>query len=244
MTDIGKYTPLMRIVAYTLDELGKTNADQDRCWTLGLRGLVQMNYSFAAEPKTLRIPKNGNQTVTIPPDYLSWVKIGVLNDNGEVVTLKVNTALTTFESANPDRLQDLKGDVNNSIGLLANAPFYANFYYNGSLYNLFGVGGGLVQYGQCRVDERNGLVILNPDFKYDSIILEYISSPEKDYDYKVETCLQEAVIAFIKWKLKVGSREEYYAALTEGRRSLNKKKVILQEINQVIRESNAQKLRS
>ena len=234
----------MQIVSYALDELGKSNYDQDRCWVLGLRGLVHMNYAFAAEPKTLRIPKNGNNTVTFPPDYLSWIKIGNVNENGEVVTLKINTALTTFGSNSPNRMQNIEGDLNNSIGLLANAPFYSNYYYNGGYCNLFGVGGGLIQYGECRIDEENGVVILNPDFKYDSIIFEYISSPQKDSDYKVETCLQEAVIAFIKWKLNKGSRQEYYAALTEGRRSLNNKKVTLQRANQVIRESNAQKLRS
>jgi hypothetical protein len=56
--------------------------------------------------------------------------------------------------------------------------------------------------------------------------------------------MQEAVISFIKWKLKMGTREEFYAAVVEGRRSLPKKKIELQTINQVIRESQAMKLRS
>jgi hypothetical protein len=244
MSDIKKYTPLMQIVSYALDELGKSNYDQDRCWVLALRSLVVMNYSFAAEPKTLRIPKNGNQTVTIPPDCLSWTKIGILNDNGEVCTVKINNALTTFDDLSPNRIERLTPDINNSIGSLANTPFYSNYYYNGGYANLFGVGGGLIQYGECRVDERNGVVILNPHFKYDSIIFEYLSSPEKDDDYKVDTCLQEAIIAFIKWKLNKGSRQDWIAAQIEGRRSIKGKKVTLQGINQVIRESEAQKLRS
>ena len=244
MSDIKKYTPLMQIVSYALDELGKSNYDQDRCWVLGLRSLVLMNYSFAAQPKTLRIPKNGNQTVTMPPDCLSWTKIGILNDNGEVCTVKINNALTTFDDLSPSRIEKLTPDINNSIGSLANTPFYSNYYYNGGYANLFGVGGGLIQYGECRIDDKNNVVILNPNFQYDSIIFEYLSSPEKDDDYKVDTCLQEAVIAFIKWKLNKGSRQEFYAAAEEGRRSLNNKKVTLQRINQVIRESEAQKLRS
>jgi hypothetical protein len=60
----------------------------------------------------------------------------------------------------------------------------------------------------------------------------------------VPTCLQEAIISFCKWKLKLGSREEYYGAVVAGRRRLPKKKVNLQTINQVIRESDGLKLRS
>ena len=244
MAELSRYTPLKTIVSYALDELDKSIGDADKLWVLGLRGLTNMNYSVAAETKTVRLPVSGNKTVPIPSDYLSWSKIGNLNESGEVVTLKVNNSLTTFRDNNPNRIQDLTADINNSIGSLALVPYYANFYYGGGCYQLFGYGNGIVTYGECKVDEKNGVIILAPDFRYDSIILEYISSPEKDEDYQVPTCLQEAIIAFIKWKLKLGSREEYYAAVTEGRRSLPKKRVELQTINQVIRESNAMKLRS
>lgn len=244
VSDVGKYTPLMQIVAMFIDENGKSISDMDRCWIIALRGLVKLNYAFAAEPKTLRIPKNGNQTVTMPPDCLSWTKIGVLNENGEVVTVKVNNSLTTWKDQNPNRISALMPDVNNGVGDLAAAPFYANYFYNGAYCNLFGLGGGLIQYGECRVDDAHGIVVLNPDFRYDSIIFEYISSPEKDNDYNVPTYLQEAIIAFIAWKMKLGTRENFYAEATEARRSAPKKKITLQEVNQVIRESNSQKLRA
>lgn len=244
MTDITRYTPLKTVVAYFADEDNSSIADFDRYWILGLRALTNMNFSVAAQTKTVRLPVSGNKTVALPADYLSWSKIGNLNENGEVVTLKVNNSLTTFRDNNPNRLQDLTADINNGIGSQALVPYYANFYYGGGCYQLFGYGNGLITYGECKVDEANLVIILPADFKYDSVILEYTSSPEKDSDYQVPTCLQEAIISFIKWKLKLGTREEYYAAVTEGRRSLPKKRVELQTINQVIRESNSMKLRS
>ena len=75
-------------------------------------------------------------------------------------------------------------------------------------------------------------------------MFEYISSPEKDGDYTVELALQEAVIAFIKWKMKLGERAEFYAAATSGRRRLSKKRVTLQQIAQVLREDGGMKLQS
>ncbi len=60
----------------------------------------------------------------------------------------------------------------------------------------------------------------------------------------VLTAIQEAVIAFMEWKLKIAPREMYIAAKVEARRRMPNKKVTLQQINQVVRESNSMKLRS
>lgn len=244
MSDIGLYTPLKTAVSYCLDETDKSGGDFDKLWLLALRAMVDMNFSIAAQPITVRLPVLGNKTVPFPANLLSWSKIGLLDDQGQINTLKINNALTTFRDNNPNRLEDLTPDIDNSIGNVALVPYYSNYFYGGGCYQLYGVGNGVITYGDCKVDELNKVIILSPDFKYDSIMLEMISCPQTDNDYQVYTCLQEAVIAFIKWKLKLGSRDEYYAAVTIGRRSMPKKKVILQTINQVIRESQAMKLRS
>jgi len=244
-TDINKYTPLRTIVSYAMDELDMSEAEDDKGWLFGLRALVDMHFDIAAEPLTVRLPKNGNQTVTLPAGYLSWSKIGILNNNGETNTLKINNSLTKWRDNNPNRLSLLTADINDSAVDLAGRPFFFNYFYEGNYYNLYGAPPGLVQYGSCRVDEKNGVIVLEPDFQYDHVLLEHISSPERNKDdYMVETALQEAIIAFIKWKFKRGTDLEYYAEVTKGRRRLVGKKVTLQGINQVIRESETFKLRS
>lgn len=241
---LSQYIPLKTVVSYFLDQYGKSDGDQDMYWILGMRGLVELNYDIAAQPKTVRLPVLANKTVPFPADLLSWTKIGLLNSHGEVVTIKVNNALTTFRDTNPNRLEDLTPNVNNSVGSLAYAPFYLNYYYNNGYYNLFGVGGGLIQYGECNVDERNRIILMPSEFKYQNIILEYISSPEKDNDFTVPLALQEAVISFIAWKSKLAPYDEYIAAKINARRRMPNKKVTLQTINEVIRQPNAMKLRS
>jgi hypothetical protein len=243
-TDIEQYIPLKQIVSYMVDETNESIGSFDRAWILAFRGLVDMLFDVMAEAITVRLPLLGNKTVPFPSDFLSWVKIGVLNENGEVSTLKINNALTTYKDTNPNRLSKLTADITDAAPLLLGSPFYLNYYYNNTYAPLFGVGGGLIQYGECRVDDKNNLIILPPDFRFDSIILEYISSPEKNGDYQVPIIAQEAIIAFIKWKSKMGTRDEYYAEKTNTRRRMPKKKVSLQRINQVLRESEAQKLRS
>lgn len=243
-SDIKKFVPLKQVVSYIIDELDQYIGSFDRYWILAFRALVDMLFDITGEPITVRIPVNGNQTADIPVDCLSWVKIGILNNRGEVSTLKINNALTTFKDTNPNRLSALTADITDGFPTLLNSPFYLNYFYDGVYQPLFGVGGGLLQYGSCRVDEVNNVVILDQDFKYTSIIFEYISSPEKNGDYTVPLVAQEAIIAFVKWKAKLGTYQEYIAAKTNTRRRMPKKKVTLQEINQVLRESEAMKLRS
>lgn len=241
---IQLYTPLKSVVAMAIDELDKSMGDFDKAWVLGLRCLTTLNFDVSGQTKTVRLPVLANKTVPFPADLLSWTKIGILDSSGQINTLRVNNALTTFRDNNPNRLQSLTPDINDSTGSQALVPYYANYYFGGNCYQLFGLGNGVVTYGDCKVDELNKVFILEPNFVYDSLMIEYLSAPFKDDDYQVPTCLNEAVIAWIKWKMKQGAREEYYAAVTTGRRSLPKKKVILQSLNQVLRESEGGKLRS
>ncbi len=245
-SDLGKYVELKRIVSYCLDQHDLNYQRYfDKCWVLAFRGMVDIGFNMSFEPKTIKLPLNGNQTATFPNDYIAWSKIGLQDANGGINTLKINNSLTTYADNSPNRIEKIEDlQVNDSIGILTDTPAYLNYYYNGGYENLFGVGNGVITHGQCRVDEKNNLIIFPPDFRYDSVLFEYISSPQRDGDYQVETLLQEALIAFIEWKLKLGTDRDYYGRCVEARRRMNNKKITLQTINQVIRESNGMKLRA
>lgn len=240
----GLYTPLRSVVALFLDEHDKSMGDEDKCWILGLRALTLLNQQIAAEPLTVRLALMASKTVNFPPDLIGWSKIGVMNQNAELCVLRVNRALTSLRSTSPNRLNYLNGDVSDGLPLLAGVPFFFNYFNNGAFNNLYGVGGGLVTYGDCRVDERNNVIIFDQNFQYSEILLEYISSPKKNDDYQVPTCLNEAVIAFIEWKMKLNTEENFYARAVEGRRALPNKKVTWQTLNDTIRQANGMKLRS
>lgn len=239
-----QYEPLKTVCAYVIDQHGKSMKDMDKAWVLGFRGLSELNYDIAAQPKSARLPVNANKTVTLPPDYLAWSKIGVLNNRGEVCSIKTNNGLSIWRDNNETRIDKLTPDVQDNLPLITGNPFYLNYYYNGLYGNLFGVGGGLIQYGSCRVDERNNVIVLDQDFQYSSIILEYLSTPMKDDDFMIETALREAVIAFIEWKMKLAPEKSFYDRAIEARRRMPGKKATLQTINQVIREATGMYLKS
>ena len=231
----AKYEPLKTVVAYFCDQYDRSEGDQDKYWLIGLRGLENMHYNISAEPKTVRLPVLENDTVPFPADYVNWVKIGLLNNVGELSTLKINNALTTFRDNHPNRLSLLTPDINDNWFGGVDAP-YLNYYNNGQFQTLFGAGqAGLVQFGSCRVDEKNNIVVLPPNFEYSHIMFEYISSPEKDTDYLVDVRLREALIAWIAWKCKLDTRETYYGALTEANRMI--KPVKMQSFQETIRRN-------
>jgi hypothetical protein len=231
----AKYISIREVVAFFLDQYEKSGGDEDKALGMAYRGLQNMHFNTTAEPKTVRLPVAANKVVYFPADYVAWVKIGLLNNNGEVSTLKVNNALTTFRDNNPNRISQLSADINDGwIGNM-DAPYF-NYFNNGMYETFFGVGNaGLVTFGDCRVDEKNNVIVLSPNFQYPDLIVEYISCPEKCGDYMVDVRLREALITFIAWKFKLDTRENFYAAQVEARRMI--KPLKLQSFQQTIREN-------
>lgn len=241
---MDKHVPLKQLVAEFIDASSKSMRDFDKCWVLAFRALRQLNQSVSAEPKSCRLPVGPNKTVDLPADYIALSKIGVVNGSGEIVSLSYNAGLSIFRDNNPNRLTQLFSAVGVSDPVAIPNNVFLNYFNEGSYCNLYGVGGGLITYGQYRLDEQNNVIVLNVDFAYPDIIIEYISNPKMDGDYYIQQCLAEAVIAFIEWKLKLGTEQAFYARVVEGRRSLPGQRVTLQEVHQVLRETGGQYLKS
>jgi hypothetical protein len=240
--DIQKYVKLRTVVSYFLDQWDKSAGDEDKAWLIALRGYVDIGFNVAFEPLSVRLQVNGNQTVTLPPDYITWTKIGCINASNEVSSLKVNTALSKLKDTNPNRVSYLNPDVQDmDFGNLVLNPYFLNYYFGNWYTPLFGLGNGLVQYGSVVVDEANGVIVLGPGYPFNDLLLEYISSPERNDDYMVLTCYQEAIIAFLEWKFKLGTETAYYNRVMEGRRKDDP--IRLQVLNDVIRSQSGYKVK-
>lgn len=243
MSDLEQYVPLKTVVSYFLDENRKSYGDFDMCWILAFRAYADLGFDIAFEPETFRLPVNGNLTVTLPAGYIKWTKIGVINASGEVSVLKINNSLTKFRDTNPNRLTQIAPDISDTdADDLVGNPFFQNYYFGNVYSPYFGVGNGLITYGSCTVDEKNKVIVLAPDYAYGDILLECIVSPQTNADYQIQIVCQEAVIAFIAWKMKVGNEQSYINRKVEARRRL--KPVTLQEINQAIRENQKYSLKA
>lgn len=194
----ARYVTLEEVVKEYISQAELNMAHYRRLWNIAFRGLEDMSFNIYQTPKTAKIPVLPNKTVKLPGDYVAYTKIGVLNSEGEVATLSKNPNLSLFAS-----------ELSNRTDLNTDAPVdptnirdfvYLNYDNNGSLFNLYGLGGFLMSAGNFNIDEDAGVIILDNGFAYDYVILEYLSSPREDEEYKVPIIVKEALISWIAWK--------------------------------------------
>ena len=68
--------------------------------------------------------------------------------------------------------------------------------------NLYGIPTGGAGVGQFNIDVANGVIALNPDFNYEYLVVEYVSSPNpvEGQDYFLPVQFREAMIAWVAWQ--------------------------------------------
>lgn len=242
----ARYISIEQVVNYYIEEANLTDSHFLRLWRIAIRGLEQMNYSFASEPITRKLSVLPNKIVELPGDYVDWCKVGVVNDRGEIATLRRNDNLSTYAATDPDRLS-----ANSATFNTERYDFeYRNYAIGGTYVNLFGVPAGLDNVGEFKVVNEDGIIVLSPEYPYDHVMLEYIPSPVANGDYLMPVLLREALISWIRWNdrrsLPAGrrsnlgqrqmDRKDFYDDLKMGKKLM--KKFRLEEANDVIRLNN------
>ena len=200
MGDHQSYIQLDSILQDYLTEAKLNQQDYFRLWHILFRGMEDVGLDAFYRVNSVKLPINANMTVTLPPDYLNWSKVGVLNNRGEIIPLNYNDKLTTYADLLPDRIEKTQ---DNTLGTwtAGNACWYN--YWNGYAYtNIYGVPSGAPFVGDFKVDSANGVILLNENFRYDYLMLEYIASPKPGNDYYVPMQFRETLISWLRWKDK------------------------------------------
>ena len=192
------YVTLESIVQDYLTEGELPNHKYFKVWHLAYRGMEQLGLDAFYKIQTVKLPVNSNYTVVLPSDYVNWTKVGVLNDNGEIIPLYQNDKMTTFADLSSTRLEQTQDntlwdwDVNNW-----------NNYWNGQAFiNIYGTPSGAPFVGSFKIDNENGVMLLDEKFKYDYVMIEYVASPQQGQEYYVPVQFREALIAWLWWKDK------------------------------------------
>lgn len=191
----------------TIDEVVNLYLDQSeqsshkffKCWHLAFSGMEKLGLDFFYQIKSVKLPVNANKTVTLPGDYLNYTKLGPLNSNGEVVPLKYNDKLTLFRDNNPNRLTDVEGNVGFINFYLPSSPIFFNFWDGMSYGNLYGLPGGAPYMGGFKIDNANGVILLDTLYTWDNLVLEYMASPQEGQAYYIPIQFKEALKWWIAW---------------------------------------------
>lgn len=182
-----------------LNESEQSNHKYFKLWHIAFRALTELGLDAFYLVKSVKLPVNANLTVTLPPDYLSYSKVGVLNQQGEIIPMGVNDKLTIAFDLSPTRVQQTQDDTiptqYNNQGV-----WWYN-YWNGYSYgNVYGLPSGSPFIGNFKIDNANGVIVLSHNFSYEYLMLEYTASPKEGGEYYVPIQFKEAVIAYLRWR--------------------------------------------
>lgn len=198
MSNHTTYINLDTVITDYLDEAKLSQTSYTRIWHIAFRGMEDLGMDAFYKIQSVKLPINANMTVTLPANYLNWSKVGVLNSIGEIIPMNYNNLLTTYADLLPDRLEKTQ-DSTLGTWTGGNACWYN--YWNGFAYtNIYGVPSGAPFVGSFKVDTANGVILLNENFQYDYLMLEYIASPQSGGDYYIPVQFREALISWLRWK--------------------------------------------
>lgn len=234
--DTAQWVGLSEIIYQYIDQAKLTNAEYRRLWTIGVRGVEEMGLDVHSTPKTVKLMVKANKTVDLPSDYIGVSKVGVLNADGEVATLRRNPNMTAYAIDMNDRLSKNTDDTDVETFRLEDLA-YVNYYDGARYVNIFGAGSLLNAAGTYDISEDEGILYLNNDFPFTYVIMEYFSSPADDVDYKIPVQIKEAVLSFIAWRdiemLPTGRRVNLSEKQIRRKEFYNQKRLARLRVNPV-----------
>lgn len=206
MGETAQYTTLKAVIYDYMDEAIQNTSVYRRLWGIACRGLRDLQGDIFPLVKSCRLCVRGNMTAELPTDYITWIKTGVLNPQGEVATLKNNQNLTLQGSTSTNRLSQNTDNYGGGVvgGAFISELYYLNYSDEGDGIfgsNLFGISANeATKIGDFRIDDENGVIILDNNYPADYLILEYVAAPSCEADYKIHIYGSEALIAWLSWK--------------------------------------------
>jgi hypothetical protein len=198
---------LRQIVAQFLDSADQSSHQFRRMFNIGVRGSRAFNLDITGTMVTVLLPVNINNTVNLPVDYLTYSKMGIINERGEIITFTKNEQLSQYHAIyqnQENRNEDVPEltTIGNYVAPLPYPYLYSNYWSGGTYYTLFGLNSGTAQICDFDIDEGAGVILLNPKNTYEEILFEYLSDgyDETADDYQINSMAEEAFMCYLRWK--------------------------------------------
>jgi hypothetical protein len=193
------WIPLDEPITDYMNEAELSQIKYRKLWYLAFRALTELGLDAFYSVKSVKLPVNANLTVTLPADYINYSKVGVLNQQGEIIPMGVNNKLTVAFDLSSTRLEQTQ---DNTIPTQINEQgvWWYNYWNGASFAPVYGLPSGSPFIGSYKIDNANGVIVLSENFSYDYVMLEYVSSPQEGGEYYLPIEFKEAVIAYLRWK--------------------------------------------
>ena len=199
-SQIRNYITLDSVINEYIDESEQSIHKYAKLYNIAYRGMERLGLDFFYKIKSVKIAVDTtNYTVKLPNDYVSYTKIGVLNAKGEIIPLKFNSKMTFFGDMMANR-QELTEDNTLVDWYQQDVPIFYNYWDGYGFTNIYGIPSGSPNVGSFNIDDANGVVLLNQNFYYDYLMIEYLSSPDPQQQFMIPLHFREAMLAWLAWR--------------------------------------------
>lgn len=172
------------------ESLGES--DYIKAYTIAKRGLSTLQKEVLINTKTKIVDVNSDNTVDFPKEAYKVTRVGVLGSNGEVKALTVNSNIGTVnqELCNKCRCSRMSCECENGFG-------------RATMSSSLGIG-SWNNIGEYNIRGRK--IYLSPNSSYCEVVVEYPAVHEQDGDICVDPLAEEALLAYLRWKMYQGKR--------------------------------------
>jgi hypothetical protein len=203
------------MLLYVGDDKQVNNIKRYHILALAKRALQELNYDVLREVKGIELEMGDNYFMTLPPDYVQYVRISIVGKDGRLMPLKMSTERFYGHAYLQDHAFNVLFDNNGyplegtSISELNTAnskaynieggacsPEYANVNY--------GIDTTMNLNGEFIIDKKRGKIFFDSNTSYKTVLLEYISDGleySTDSDIKVHKFAEQVIYNYIKWML-------------------------------------------
>lgn len=251
--------PISKIVKQYLNSADKGHPEFARLYNIAVRGIEnEFNLDIQGQFMTVLLDVQTNKTVQLPVGYINYSKVGIVNQVGEFVCLKRNDQMSNYHAIYYDQANRNAGVP--TINAFTNPflpagntgdgySYWYNFWQQGTSFNLYGLPSGTATIGEYKIDIGANVIILNPEFCYPQVLLEYLSDgyDETTEDYMIDSRCAEAMLSWIRWQSSIDQPKKYPQSLVSNyeRQYYNSKRVArmrmnsfnLAEMNDIVRRA-------
>ena len=215
-----KQYKLDEIIREYLIEIGENSLHKySRVLRHAISGLREFNMDATGLPKIAVIDVSDNQTVPLPDDYISSIRVAVCDRDGNVHDIGINNNMCL------PRHYDSCGDPvasnsNGQIEVMFWNTYEGGYFRNGeNIGRYFGAGGTSNANGFYRIDHEMGFIALQ-SFVGEKVWLEYLADVSRSLDgdimvhpYMVEPLKSWIHLKMIQRNLRVSGSDRQLAKL-------------------------------
>ena len=191
---------ISKVVYRYISQAGYNNGHYRRLYDIAVRGTKEIELDVTASPKTVRLTILPNKTVPMPSDLLNVLNVGIVNNVGQIASIVRDDTVTGFR-----KYATSESRTGEDLGF-STAPVDNTRLRDFALINSIDGGGSFKAFGAYQKTTFIGtykieddVMILNPEFPYDYIIMEYMGTIDET-DASIPDIAEEALISYVAWK--------------------------------------------